>query len=347
MKARVWGGSGWHTCEVDLSAGTCTRAEAEPGLDYLIPGLVDTHCHGLAGLDVMAGDSKAIGERLRDLGVEWVCPTTVTGTWAEIRQAIDAIGSGFDEFAGVHLEGPFIAEKMAGAQPRDAIVPCSVSTLTTELGHRVRMLKYVTLAPELPGALELVRWLASERIVPSCGHSDATAADLLAAREAGLDRMTHFYNAMSGLHHRESGCVGFGLSHAPKCELIYDGHHVSKDAAAILIKCVGVTRVIGVSDGTLLSAMPDGTEAAMWGHDVVRADGKAQSKDGMLCGSCATLVDVFQNLWADFGPEVATFACCLNPREELGLGEAGVWLVVRSTGEVKDVLSGNLDCQPV
>lgn len=303
-------------------------------MSRLVPGLVDIHVHGVMGFDVMAGEGNEVIRLLGEIGVEWCCPTTVTASNEDIQRALAAIDPSQPGFAGVHLEGPFINPGRAGAQATGAMQVPSVQAFRDVVGEFVDLIRPVTLAPELPGAAALVEYLVGKGVIVSAGHTNASYAELSAVR---VDHMTHFYNAMSPLDHREPGAVGFGLTADVRCELIYDRVHVSKAAAEILI---GMKRkaVIGISDGTAASGMPDGWSGTMWGREVVKKDGTVRLSDGTLAGSAVTLVDVFRNLWQDFGPEVAISACSTAPRLALGLPEPAMWLRVDDAGTIIEVL---------
>lgn len=335
MKVRAWVGGRFVDGDFDRNASRFTgdSAPSGPAELYLVPGLIDSHCHGVGGLDVMAGEAPKISQRLRECGVEYFCPTTVTAPWEQLRFALQACDPTLKGFAGVHLEGPFVSPDMAGAQPREHILPPSVRALEEELGDLLSRVKIVTLAPELAGAQEVIEYLRSRGILVSAGHTDATHKTL---SESRISRMTHFYNAMRAFHHREPGCVGYGLLGDPELELIYDGVHVSEHAAALLLRSRGTDRLIAVSDGTSLSGLPDGSVAELWGHKVTKRSGSVRLEDGTLAGSAATLADVFRRLWQDFGPEVAVKSASENPRRSLGLPGPRLWMIVSREGDIID-----------
>ena len=311
---------------------------AEHTESTLVPGLVDIHCHGYRGMDVMQGAASEIGAELRKLGIEWYCPTTVTAPWEDIRRALQPCRAGFDGFAGVHLEGPYINSEMAGAQPRSHITPPSLKEMSDELGEDLRLLKIITLAPELDGASEIIA--NRDGIIISAGHTKASFEQLGEAAKLGLEHMTHFYNAMGGFHHRNPGAVGFGLTTPVFCEVIYDEVHVSKPAMQLLLNSRGLDGVFGISDGTMLSGTEEGAEAEMWGRTAVNKGGCAALLDGTLAGSASTLVDIFRNIWRDFGAEAAIRTCSLNARRRLRLPPAEVWIVVDQTGSPEEVMKG-------
>lgn len=304
-------------------------------MSTIVPGLVDIHVHGAKGLDVMAGQANAMIAELRRMGVEYACPTTITASNEAIQFALSKIDTSAPGFAGVHLEGPFINPRRPGAQPLQYIRAASVEAFESLVGEYARMIRIVTLAPEIPGVAELGPYLRRKGIIASAGHTDATYEQLC---RAAPEHLTHFYNAMSPLNHRAAGAVGFGLSMAATCELIYDRIHVSQPAAKILWQAKKPDRMIAVSDGTMASGMADGWSGEMWGHAVSKRDGAVRLSDGTLAGSAVTLVDVFKFLWQDLGPEVAIACCSTNPRKALGLPEAKMRLKVADDGTIIEVL---------
>lgn len=294
-------------------------ARAADGL--LAPGFVDIHIHGAFGIDFMSaelGDMKTLGKRLAAIGYETYLPTTVTASPEKISSVLanlpdDPIVGGF------HLEGPFISKEYPGAQPPEAIVepPAGPSEWDAILDDP--RLKVVTLAPEAPRALDLINRLSNRGVIVSMGHTNATFAEARRGFEFGARHTTHTFNAMRPLHHREAGTVGYALSNPTlQCELIYDRLHVCKDAAQVLLNAKGAENVIAVSDATMAAGEPGGKTFVMWGLEVEtgRKDVRLKS-NGALAGSAITLLDAFQNLASDFGPEVAMRLCCLNPRRAL------------------------------
>jgi N-acetylglucosamine-6-phosphate deacetylase len=301
-----------------------------------VPGLVDIHVHGLHGYDVMAGQGNEVLADMRALGIEWCLPTTVTADPVSIQSAIAAIDTREPGFAGVHLEGPFIDMGHGGAQPKEQIRNRpSVQDFFDVVGEYAELIRIVTLAPELPGAQELIGHLIAADITVSAGHTNATFEQLAAMD--GIAHMTHCYNAMRPFHHRDAGAVGFALLSDAYCELIYDRVHTSKEAARLLFE-LKRDKVIAISDGTAAAGMADGWRGEMWGQSVVKADGAVRLENGDLAGSAATLADVFKNLWADFGAEIAIGACSATPRRALGLPEPEMWLMVDDDGTIIEVL---------
>ncbi len=179
-------------------------------------------------------------------------------------------------------------------------------------------MKIVTLAPEVPGALELISKLRSMRKIASMGHSDATFEEARRGFEFGATHATHTFNAMRGFHHREAGLAGYVLTNPDiVAELIYDRLHVCSDAARLLLRSRNIDGVVAVSDSTMATGLAPGTEIDMWGLHATVGRGDVRLKDGTLAGSAITLLDAFKRLAEDFGVETAVHLCCLNPRDVL------------------------------
>ncbi len=345
MRVQFLQSGAWRVAELNRKldrvqvAQTGLADESPP--PYLVPGLVDSHCHGVDGFDVMDGDAREIATRLRARGIEYYCPTTVVATWAEIRRALEPCRDKFGGFAGVHLEGPFINPVWAGAQPQGSVLEPDFSGLQSELGDLLDLVRITTLAPELSGSGELIAGLRDRGITVSAGHTDATYSELAGQQ---ITRLTHFFNAMRPFHHRDPGAVGYGLSEKVSLELIYDRVHVSREAAGLAISCQeGRGCVVAVSDGTPMAGLNDGDERQMWGHRVRRDGGAVRLVDGTLAGSAVTLVEVFQNIWRDFGSLRAVQMCSTHPREELGLPAPSLWLLVGVEGNIIEILETDLE----
>ncbi|MBX3112312.1 MAG: amidohydrolase family protein [Fimbriimonadaceae bacterium] len=317
----TWGPYGWGVYRVELGGG---EAKFEPtgGVSegVLAPGLVDVHIHGAFGTDFMSADLPSmvkLCDQLAGQGYDAFLPTTVT---APLDDVVAALGSLPDHpmVAGFHLEGPFISPKHPGAQPPESIVVSDPAWDKVLDDPRLRL---VTLAPEQPGGLDLVRRLAARGVVVSLGHTDATFDQATEAARAGADHATHTFNAMRPFHHREPGTVGWVLQDdRAYAELIYDRTHVHPDAASLLLRAKPQDKVVGVSDSTMASGLPAGTPLTMWGHACEVGDKTVRlASNGALAGSAVTLLDVFQNLAADFGPETAVRCCSVNPRARLQL----------------------------
>jgi N-acetylglucosamine-6-phosphate deacetylase len=307
----------------------------------LAPGFVDLHIHGAFGIDFMSASKAELMILCRGLakeGYEHFLATTVTASAEEVlaafRQAPDD-----PILAGFHLEGPFISPKRVGAQPPEKVEIAPLPNSAWDAVLDDPRLKYATIAPEIPHALETYARLLSRDVFVSMGHSNATFDEARRGSEFGAKGVTHMFNAMREFHHREAGIIGYALSMDDLyTELIYDRLHVGRDAASLLFRCKGPDRVIAVSDGTKAIGLPPGEKIDMWGHGCVVGRGEVRLADGGLAGSAITLQDAFANLAEDFGVETAIRCCCINPRNALGLTESPkVWLEIDGKFRVQQI----------
>ena len=313
---------------VDLVRGVFERTNGRAD-HWLVPGFVDLHIHGAFGIDFMSAsesEMRTLCARLREVGYEAFLPTTVTASPEAVLQAITALPND-PMILGFHLEGPFISPDYPGAQPPAAITqPSRSPDGWTPILFDPR-LKVITLAPEVPGCLELAQRLSKRGVRVSMGHTNATYAQCLEAFDGGIVQTTHTYNAMRGLKHREPGVVGFALTNdGVWTELIYDRIHVETPAADVLVRCKPMDKILAVSDSTLATGLPAGHKVTMWGLECVTGDKQVRLADGTLAGSGIHLLDAFRNLFEDFGPEVAIRACSLNPREAMNMPSPTVWV---------------------
>lgn len=318
-------------------------APGEQTEGWLVPGFVDLHIHGAFGVDFMTATPNEmvyLCRRLAEEGYEAWLPTTITASLADVLQALAHLPR-HPMVPGFHLEGPFISPEYPGAQPPEAILNPDQAGEGWEEVWEHPLLRLVTLAPERPGGLDLIRRLTARGVRASMGHTAATFAEAAEGVEAGVCHATHTYNAMKGLHHREAGALGCALSDDRiLAELIYDRVHVSPPAASVLLKAKGLKGVVAVSDSTMASGMPPGTEFEVWGHKMITAEGEVRLKsNGALAGSAITLRQAFRNLGEDLGIEAAVMACSVNPRRALGMASPPkVWLWIDPEFRVAGVL---------
>ncbi len=260
-----------------------------------IPGFIDIHIHGAVGADFMDCEteaSKRIATYLPSEGTTSYLATTLTHSPERIREAIQVNREMMDEeirngaeMLGFHLEGPFIHPEQAGAQPLPFIRKPSITLLKDWFGEQLTNLKVITLAPELDNEYEMIQLLAGRNVIISAGHSKATFEELKGAIKHGLSHLTHYTNAMTGLHHREIGIVGAGLLQDELfCELIADGVHLSEDMLLLLIKIIGPERLILITDSMRAKGLSDGIYTLA--DQQVRVLGsKATLENGTLAGS--------------------------------------------------------------
>lgn len=267
----------------------------------VLPGFIDIHIHGANGADFMDGTEQAtrtIAEYLPSEGTTSFLATTITQSSEEIRQAIDsnrlfmiAPQEGSAEMLGFHLEGPFIHPDQAGAQPKGFIIKPNVDLLKSWFGEQLEDLKVVTLAPERDDGLHVTRYLDDLGIIVSAGHTKASFAEMGEAVRAGVSHLTHFTNAMTGLHHREIGAVGAGfMDDRLACEVIADGIHISADMLKMIGRFIGIDRLILITDSMRAKGLTDGTYD-LGGQPVTVAGRKAELSDGTIAGSVLKMID--------------------------------------------------------
>jgi len=257
----------------------------------LLPGFIDIHCHGADGADVCDASVKGlqhIAETKLKEGVTTWLPTTLTQPTEKLVDVVKTIAEWAPgaplSVPGCHLEGPYINRKKAGAQnPEFTRLP---DPLELRKLHDIFPAMILSLAPELPGGLEIIREARALGITASAAHSDADFSTISDAIGFGLTHLTHFGNAMTGLHHREIGMVGAGLVEENlMLEIIADGVHLCDDMLSLLLKLVTIDRLMLITDSVAASWQKDG-ETSLGGLDVIIKDGQARLKrNGSLAGS--------------------------------------------------------------
>ena len=302
----------------------------------VVAGFIDEHIHGAGGSDAMDGtekDLQVISEYVAGEGTTGFLATTMTQSKENINKALSAVKKTIEKgeyrgarVLGVHLEGPFISEKHVGAQPLEYVAKPSVEVFKAYNEVSGRNIKEVTLAPEVDGGEELIRYLADSGIVASVGHTGAKYADVEAAVKAGASNVTHTYNAQTGLHHREAGVVGAAmLLDDLNCEMICDTIHVSVPAIKLVIKNKPHDKFTLITDAMRAKGMPDGI-SELGGQTVIVKNGEARLEDGTLAGSVLKMNVAIKNLVEKVGvsfTDAVDFAT-VNPAKNLGIfGECG------------------------
>ena len=310
---------------VDPAAvGSDARVIDADGL-LVVPGYVDLQCNGGLGID-LAGDPERLwelGAALPQFGVTAWLPTIVTTPDGIVDRAIDALAAGPPEGwrgaapLGLHLEGPFLSEEKRGAHPAALLRPPSLAAI--EGWSRERGVAVVTLAPDVPGALEVVEALVARGVVVSLGHTPATHAQAVAAVDAGATWVTHLFNAMAPLHHREPGLAGLALADDRlHVGLIPDGIHLHPQVVAMAQRALG-HRLTVVTDAVAALGMPPGRQA-LGRTEVTIDDHGVRLADGTLAGSNLAMDQGVRNLVAFSGcaPHEAIHAASTAPAAVLG-----------------------------
>ena len=258
----------------------------------VMPGFIDIHCHGADGNDVCDNRTEAIrhiARRKLQEGVTTWLPTTLTQPQDQLEEiaakcAEYMANQEFCRTPGLHVEGPFINRKNAGAQNPEFVRPPNFDELKRI--HDIAPARIVSLAPDIEGADEVIRRAAAIGITSSAAHTSATAERIRGAKQAGLTHLTHFCNAMTPVHHREIGVVGAGLiDDSLMLELICDGIHLCPDMLRLVFKLVSIDRLMMITDSMAASWIGEG-EVMLGGLAVLVKDGKAVLKEGgALAGS--------------------------------------------------------------
>ena len=307
-------------------ARTEARARTEAQA-IVLPGFIDTHVHGGGGRDTMEG-GEAI-ERIARLhaqhGTTSLLATTMTAPLPEVETAIKALAPacakrapGATRVLGVHLEGPYINPEKLGAQP-DFVRPASVAEVRAL--NALAPIRLITIAPELPGNLEVIASLRAAGFQLQIGHTLGSYEDGVAALECGAGGFTHLFNAMSGLHHRTPGIVGAALAHARYAEIIPDLLHVHP--GAILAALRAIPCLFCVTDSTAAAGMPDG-DYRLGRHRVTKCLGGVRLADGKLAGSTLTMDQALRNLVGiGLGLEDASRRVSTHAADYLGLSDRG------------------------
>lgn len=272
---------------------------------YLSPGFIDVHIHGAGGCDTMDGTVESINTIAKTIvqhGTTSFTPTTMTVAAEDIRKSMEVIkklkeeGTEGANVLGAHLEGPFISPKAIGAQNPNFLLAPSVENYTKIVGDYSDAVVSITMAPEVEGAKELIKYLSDNGVTVSMGHTKATYDEAIEGIKCGACHSTHLYNAMTPFTHREPGVVGATFDTDITTETISDGIHISYPALRTAYKQKGTDKVLLVSDAMEACGMPDG-QYSLGGQDVIVKNGAARLLDGTLAGSVLTLDKAVKNIY--------------------------------------------------
>ena len=308
------------------SYGSCEMIDA--GHNYVSPGFIDIHVHGCGGSDTTDATEYALhtmSGKLASTGVTSFLAATMTLDRERITAALRNISNCIKrvtgaELMGCHLEGPFLNPLFKGAHDPDKMILPDIS-LIQEFRD---IIKLITFAPELSDNKEFMEYCKSSGITMSIGHSNATYEQALEAISQGASHVTHTFNAMSPLHHREPGVVGAAMNTPVSCELIVDNIHLHSAIPEIMYKIKGIDKIILVTDAMRASGMPEGNYA-LGGRQVFVKDGKAALATGALAGSILTMNTALKNFIkiTRLPLEEAIKTVTVNPARVIGADRKG------------------------
>ena len=325
-----------------IEDGCLTGLEAGPkndSQDLLLPAFFDIHVHGAAAFDFMhanAVEIDVVGRFLAKKGVAFYLPTTITGPLDTTLHALEVLAGTIERQTpsdaakplAINLEGPFLCPAKRGAHPLNQLRAPSVEMLQRFQQAAAGHIRLMTIAPEMPGALELIAYAVAQGIRVSLGHSNATAVETEAAIAAGAASATHIFNAMRALDHREPGIAGIVLDRDELfTEAIVDGVHVHPALVRLWFRSKGAERAILITDGMSATGMGDGT--FMLGDLVVEVRDGVCMSGGVLAGSVLTLDRAVSNLCEITGATLPTAVrlASHNPAKMLGLEHKVEWAV--------------------
>ena len=298
----------------------------------LFPGFIDAHIHGAVGVDTMAAsaaDLDRVSHFLSTCGVTGWLPTLVPGAAAEYAQAIKSINEAANLTAGarilgVHYEGPFVNSVQCGALHKEFFKtfsgPGDLDDLPMLSDERAKHM--TTMAPEIAGGVELVRELTRRGWIVSLGHTRADFEILDRALSGGARHMTHFMNAMTPLHHRAPGPIGWGLARDEvTCDFIADGVHLDREMLRLLLRLKGSDRLSLISDAVAAAGMGDG-EFEIWGETITVKQGRTANARDAIAGSVITMLDAVRMMLSLGGSEVEVARmAATNPARLLGIDQ--------------------------
>lgn len=339
---------GKHWEQINIDSSTVAEQQAEnlfqavwnvPENWIIAPGFVDIHIHGMSGKDVMDGSVESLEQIAKSLvhyGVTSWLGTTMTMSTEKIQRALSAAQTfmttqqesqeaiSLAKLAGIHLEGPYISPKLKGAQDATYILEPDAEQFERDFYQSAPLLiKHLTCAPEMPGAIPFIENLASKGISVALGHSGCSFDEALAAKAAGAKHITHFFNGMPQTHHREPGLVGAGLMTDLSIEWIADGVHFREEWFSFLLNHKKEKSIL-VTDAMCAAGLCPG-HYDLGGQDVVVDETSARLTSGVLAGSILTMDQAVKNMARNCPKQLGEilYAASTAPATLVGLEHVG------------------------
>lgn len=269
----------------------------------VVPGFIDIHVHGGGGYEIMDGSFEGL-EQIARVHASGGTTSMLGSTWAAPGEDLEKVGHVFSDvmnrgtkgarFLGLHVESPYIDVEKRGAQKKDYIRLPDFEEFVKIYDASGGNVKRITVAPELSGAVEFIEKVADMAVEVSIGHTSGTYEDALKAIDAGATSVTHLFNVMNSMHHREPGIVGAALTTDLKVELIADGIHLHPAILKLVAKIKGNDTIL-VTDSMRATCMPDG-EYHAGGQVIIVKDGVARLQEGNLAGSTLTMNKAVKNM---------------------------------------------------
>ncbi len=312
---------------------------------YVVPGFIDTHLHGAMGKTFIDPEDdtyeKFAGYEARN-GTTSLVPALsaakadkLSHCVRNLKKYVENPSEGCAEIMGIHLEGPFFAEKYKGAHLPENIRNPKLEEFNRYVEDSEGTIKIITMAPELDGADEVIKRAVELDVVVSAGHTNANNEQMKHAFEVGVSMGTHLYNAMSAMNHREPGTVGALLCNSDvKCELICDFVHVHPDIVKLTYSIKGKDKINVITDAEIAAGFPDG-DYQVNGRTLSVINKRVYTEDGTIAGGSSCLVDCVKNLVSIGIPlETACMMATKNPAETVGIYNKKGSLTVGKTADI-------------
>ena len=311
---------------IKIGGNICADDAVDVCGNYVVPGFINLHVHGIGSYDSMDKDTESV-KNIADLllkgGVTGFLATTVTATKEDTLSALKNISRATEQsknLLGIHIEGPLLNARYNGAHKTEWL--CGADDFWFDEAKEASggLIRIMTIAPECKGAAEFIAKHKDE-VIFSLGHGGDDYEACVSAFESGAVRVTHLFNAMPPIHHRNKSLIAAAFEKGARAEIICDGIHVDKTAVLMALRIFGIDRISVITDGIVGTGLCDG-KYSFCGRDMFLKDGIAHNSDGKLVGSTATMLSCIKNL-NSWGVDLADAVkmSSYNPARELGISD--------------------------